>query len=386
MYERPPRSAERLLTWALGPGDAALTVLGDVSEDYAALLRRRGSASARRWYWKEALTLGASALMGRAFGRPIARMTTTGDDTMRDALSTIGSVQDARYAFRSIRRDLAFFAFATAIIGLGVGASTAVFSVVNPLLLQPLPFEDPGRLAWVPLNAEGVGLSAVTSRTSNLRDFRELSRSFEELTGYNAFFEQRSYNLVGVGEPERLVGVDVAQDFLDVLGVTPALGRNFVYEEGIWDGRPAIILTHGFWVRRFAADPSIVGTSLTINGVPTEVVGVLPVTFDFSSVFTPTAIVDFLRPWPISDETDNWGNTTAMVGRLAPGATVPVAQAEHPVPRSRWRRLSCRASSPASRRLIRSVGGSQQRSSVFRRASRGRSARACSCSRPRPVW
>ena len=328
MYEQPPRIAERLLAWALGRGDAALTILGDVNEDFAALLTRRGGASARRWYWKEALTLGASALVGRVLGRPIARMTTTGEDTMRDALSTIGSVQDARYAFRAVRRELGFFAFAMVIIGLGVGASTAVFSVVRPLLLQPLPFHDPGRLAWVPLNAEGVGLSAVTSRTSNLRDFRELSRSFEELTGYNAFFEQGSYNLVGVGEPERLVGVDVAQDFLDVLGVTPALGRNFVYEEGIWDGRPAVILTHGFWVRRFAADPSIVGTSLTINDVPTEVVGVLPASFDFSSVFTPTAVVDFLRPWPISDETDRWGNTTAMVGRLAPGVTVQVADAE----------------------------------------------------------
>ncbi len=328
MNERPPRTAERLLAWALGSGDAAPTILGDVNEDYAALLGRRGSARARIWYWKEALMLGASALAGRAVGRPIARMTTRGEDTMRDALSTMGSVQDASYAFRAIRKDLAFFVFATLIIGLGVGASTAVFSVMSPLLLQPLPFKDPGRLAWVPLNAEGVGLSAVTSRTSNLRDYRELSRSFEELTGYNAFFEQGSYNLVGVGEPERLVGVDVAQDFLDVLGVTPALGRNFVYEEGIWDGRPAIILTHGYWVRRFAADPSIVGTSLTINDVPTEVVGVLPATFDFSSVFTPTAVVDFLRPWPISDETDNWGNTTSIVGRLRPGVTTEAADAE----------------------------------------------------------
>jgi predicted permease len=247
---------------------------------------------------------------------------------MRDAASRIGFVQDGRYAFKAIRKDLGFFGFATAIIGLGVGASTAVFSVMSPLLLQPLPFEDPGRLVWIANDGQSAGLSAVTSRTSNLRDFRELSRSFDALTGYNAFFEQGTYNLVGSGEPERLVGVDVAQDFLDVLGVRPVLGRNFVYEEGIWDGRPAIILTHGYWVRRFAADPGIVGTSVTIGDVPTEIVGVLPTQFDFSSVFTPTTTVDFLRPWPISDETDNWGNTTTMVGRLAPGVTIPAAQAE----------------------------------------------------------
>jgi predicted permease len=248
---------------------------------------------------------------------------------MRDSLSTLGVLQDGRYALRAIRKDMAFFAFATLIIGLGVGASTAVFSVMSPLLIQPLPFREPDRLAWIALSdAEGAGLSAVTSRTSNLRDFRELSRSFDGLSGYNAFFEQEGYNLAGVGEPERLLGVDVAQDFLDVLGVTPALGRNFVEEEGVWDGRPAIILTYGFWVRRFAADPSVVGTSLSINDVPSEVVGVLPPEFDFSSVFSPGVPVDILRPWPIGDETDRRGNTTIMVGRLAPGATVESAQAE----------------------------------------------------------
>jgi len=161
-----------------------------------------------------------------------------------------------------------------------------------------------------------------------VRDFREMASSFESIGGFNAFFEQGTYNLAGVGEPERLLGVDVTQNFLEVLGVRPLLGRNFVDEEGVWDGRPAVILTHGYWERRFASDPSVVGTSLSINDVPTEVVGVLPPSFDFSSVFTPASRVDFLRPWPIADETDNWGNTTTMVARLAPGATVESSQAE----------------------------------------------------------
>lgn len=236
-------------------------------------------------------------------------------------------LQDARYALRSLRRERAFFVFAALIIGSGVGANTAVFSVMSPLLLRPLPFHEPDRLVWVPLSRTG-GMSSVTSRASNLRDYRAMNRSFEGLTGYFAFFEYDSYNLTGDGKPERLVGVGVARDFLEVLGVAPSLGRNFVEEEAVWNGRPAVILTHGFWMRRFAGDRSVVGGTMVLNDRPTEIVGVLPPTFDFSSTFVPASRVDFLTPFPIADETDRWGNTLAMIGRLRPGATVESAQAD----------------------------------------------------------
>ncbi|HSG09728.1 MAG TPA: ABC transporter permease [Longimicrobiales bacterium] len=236
-------------------------------------------------------------------------------------------MQDARYALRTLGREKAFFVFAALIIGIGVGANTAVFSVMSPLLLRPLPFQEPDRLVWVPLSRSG-GMSSVTSRTSNLRDYREMNRSFDGLTGYFAFFEYDSYNLTGDGEPERLVGVGVARDFLEVLGVAPLLGRNFVDEEAVWDGRPAAILTHGFWMRRFGGDRSVVGTTIVLNDRPTEVVGVLPATFDFSSTFVPASRVDFLTPFPITDETDRQGNTMAMIGRLRPGATVESAQTD----------------------------------------------------------
>lgn len=238
-----------------------------------------------------------------------------------------GLARDTRYALRAIRRRPSFFAFAALIIGLGVAASTSVFSVMNALLLRPLPFEEAERLVWVAQTSES-GMSLVTSRASNLRDYREMNRSFEGLTGYYAFFEYESYNLVGVGQPERLVGVGVAQNFLDVLGVRPLLGRNFDREESVWNGRPAAILTHGFWIRRFGGDPSIVGQSITLNDQPTAVVGVLPPTFDFASTFAPASRVDFLRPFPICDETDNWGNTLSIIGRLKPGATIESAQAD----------------------------------------------------------
>jgi len=160
-------------------------------------------------------------------------------------------LQDVRYGVRILGRTPGFFVVAVLVVGLGIGATTSVFSVVHALLLRPLPFPEPERLVWIANTGEGGGLSAVTSRTSNLRDWRRFSRSFDSLTAYFAFFDYSSYTLVGGGEPERLVGVGVAQNFLDVLGVRPQLGRNFVDEECVWNGRRAVVLSHGFWVRRY---------------------------------------------------------------------------------------------------------------------------------------
>ncbi|HVS12476.1 MAG TPA: ADOP family duplicated permease [Thermoanaerobaculia bacterium] len=236
--------------------------------------------------------------------------------------------QDLAQALRAVRSDLGLFFFATAVIGLGVGAATAVFSVMSPLMLRPLPFEDPGRLVWIANEHPESGLSGVTSRTGNLRDFREWSRSLEGLTGYNAFSVNASENLTGDGEPERVAVVEVAHDFLDVLGVRPAIGRNFVPEEGLDEGRSAVLLAHGFWSRRYGADPEVVGRVTILDGRPHVVVGVLPPSFGFAGVFAPRSRVDLLRPFPITSRTDRWGNTLSMIGRLRPGVSVASAQAE----------------------------------------------------------
>lgn len=328
MTERPPELPTRLLARALGQSEASATVLGDLEEDFVRRLREHGRRAAHRWYWKESITLAAEAWVGRIVGRPVIRDDTREETGMRDVLSTSGLVQDVSYALKALRRDPAFFVFATLIIGLGIGASTAVFSVMSPLLIQPLPFESPERLVLVE-NGDGTGgLSGVTSRTSNVRDFRAEVRSFQALGGFNAFFDQSSYNLSGAGEPERLQGVEVTSNLLEILGIEMAAGRNFTEREGLQDAEDTMILTHGFWVRRFGADPSVIGRSVPLNDQPFTIVGVLPADFDFVSVFTPTATVDFLRPWPISDETDNWGNTTTMVARLAPGVSIEAAQSE----------------------------------------------------------
>ena len=237
-------------------------------------------------------------------------------------------LQDARYAVRTLRRDAGLGIFAVLILGLGIGANTAVFSIAGALVLKPLPFHEPERLAWVANTGRGGGLSSVTLRTSNLRDWRRMNRSFEDLGGYFAFFDYGGYTLTGDGEPERLAGVGVTETFLPVLGVQPRLGRGFLAEECQWNGPPAALLTHRFWQRRFGGDPAIVGRTLTLNDRPTTVVGVLPASFDFASIFSPGSRIDLLTPFPVSDETDRSGNTLAVIGRLRPGVTIEQAQGD----------------------------------------------------------
>ncbi len=146
------------------------------------------------------------------------------------------TVQDVRYALRSLRREPGFFVAAVLIIGLGIGANTAIFSVLNTLLFRPLRFQGSERLVWIANTGRDGGLSSQTSRVANYLDWRRLNRSFEDMAAYFAFFDYGTYNLIGSGEPERLVGVGVSQNFLSFLGVRLALGRNFVDAECRWNG------------------------------------------------------------------------------------------------------------------------------------------------------
>ena len=236
-------------------------------------------------------------------------------------------LQDLRYTLRILRRDAGFAAFAILIAGLGIGASTTVFSVVNTLLLRPLPFKDPDRLVWI-ANHDTSGLSGQTTQVGHMLDLRERTRVFSAVAGYMAFYGVGDNLLSGSGDPERLSGVQVSDNFFDVLGVQPQLGRTFTAEECKWQGPKAVLLSHALWVRRFNADPAIVGASLTLNDAATTVVGVMPATFDFASVFAPGGHFDLYFPFPLSPETNRWGNTMALIGRLKPGVTVAQAQGD----------------------------------------------------------
>ena len=236
---------------------------------------------------------------------------------------------DLRYAFRGLLHDAGFFLAAILIIGLGIGANTLIFSLVDTLLLRPLPFRDSARLIWISNTAPAsVGLSGATTQVGNFLDWRQYNQSFEELAAYNAFFDYGAYTLTGTGHPERLSGAEVSQNFLPFLGVYPLLGRNFTEDESRFNAPGAVLLTHGFWLRRFAADPAIVGRTITLNDKAATIIGVLPDTFDFSSTFTPASRVDLIAPYPLTEETNRNGNTLSVIGRLKPGVAVGRAQAE----------------------------------------------------------
>ncbi len=238
-------------------------------------------------------------------------------------------VQDLRYAFRTLRRDAGFTTFAILIIGLGIGASSTVFSVLDTLLVRPLPFKDPGSLIWIANRTQVDGdLSGATVQVGRLLNLRERNKSFSDIAGYFAFYGVGDSKLSGNGEPERLSAVPVSQNFFPLLGVQPQLGRQFSAEECKWNGPKAVLLSHGLWERRFASDPDIVGKPLRLDDADVTVAGVMPASFDFAAVFAPGTHVDLFSSFPLSQETDRWGNTLALVGRLKPGVAIGRAQAE----------------------------------------------------------
>src|SRR5207249_2993605 len=155
------------------------------------------------------------------WGAPARHRCARYDMTIVDALS-----RDVRHGFRSLRRDLGAALLVVAIAGLGIGASTTVFSICRALLLRPLPFREPDRLVWI-ANGTSENLSAQTVQVNNLIDLRTSSRSFVDIAGFYAFYAPGDIRLTGAGEAERITGVPVTQSFFPLLGVEPLVGRFF---------------------------------------------------------------------------------------------------------------------------------------------------------------
>jgi putative ABC transport system permease protein len=244
-----------------------------------------------------------------------------------------------KVATRQLLKSPGFAAVAILTLALGIGACTAIFSTIYAVLLRPLPFRDPDRLVWIE-NLGRAGLSARTTRADTFNAWREQNTSFEALAAYFAFFDfGRRQTLTGDGEPERLRAVGVSDNFLEVLGVRLALGRNFTAAECRFNGPSVAILSHGFWSRRFAGDPNVVGRALTLNNEATTIVGVLPETFDFDAIFSPGNEIDLITPFPLTVETARWGNTVFGIGRLNPGVTAQQAEADLQVISERFKQV-----------------------------------------------
>ena len=255
----------------------------------------------------------------------------------RDArgLQAVDNVtEDLRHALRTMRREPGFALLAILILALAIGANTAVFSVVNTLLLRPLPFPESDRLAWFTSGRDSIakgrdpgGLSGVTYTVAAFEEFQRHSSSFESLTAYDPFFGDAEFTMTGTREPQPVAAVRVASNFFQTLGVRPAYGRLFTREECLKGGPGAVLLSHAFWMRHFNGDPRVVGQAIGLNKSSTTITGVMPADFDFGSVFAPGVAIDVYVP-VVMDVLRTWGNTLAIIGRLKPGVAVPAAQRE----------------------------------------------------------
>jgi predicted permease len=235
--------------------------------------------------------------------------------------------QDIRYALRTLRRDAGFTTFAILIVGLGVGASATVFGLVNGVLLKPMPFKDPSRLIWIS-NISDNGVDEWRLQVFNYLDLKTRSHTVADMAGYYAYTGTGNAPVTEGAETRRLTRIPVTCNFFSFLGISPILGRNFTDDECRFGAAPTVMLTENYWRTHYNADRSIVGRTVTINDVPVTIVAVIPATFDFPSIFAPGTPVEFFSPYPLSTETNSSGNALAIIGRLAPGATVASARSE----------------------------------------------------------
>src|ERR671920_1791215 len=225
--------------------------------------------------------------------------------------------QDLRYAVRMLLKKPGFTLVALTALALGIGANTAIFSVVNGVLLRPLPYRTADRLVFLSEWSQQVPNMSVSY--PNFLDWQAQTTSFDAL----AAFRSNGFVLTGAGEPERLTAREVTQQFFPALGVAPALGRDFLPEEDRAGGSKTVLLSHGLWQRRFGGDPSVLGRGLMLNNESYTVVGVLPQTFEWQ------APVDIFVPLGLrADRMQARGNHPGLyvVGLLKEGVSIEQAR------------------------------------------------------------
>src|SRR5258705_2529218 len=226
--------------------------------------------------------------------------------------------QDFRYALRALAKNKGFTFVALLTLALGVGATSAVFGVVNAVLLKPLPFAQPERL--IKLEERHSDWPSHGFAYANFADIANSTRTLKQLAAYRSWL----FTLSGDAEPENIDGYRVSSEFFNVLGVTPALGRTFLPEDNRAGSEPVAVLSNGLWKRRFGSDPHIIGKTCKINGAPARIVGVMPASFRFpedSNLWMPLALDESLL-------TNRRAHLYTVIARLKPDAALAQARAE----------------------------------------------------------
>jgi putative ABC transport system permease protein len=296
-----PRIAERLMAWSLLPEDRD-AVLGDLCEEFAMRADQDGTTAARQWYWTQ-VRRSLLANLHRRLPTPAS---------MPPGLS-----QDLKYAARSLRKAPGFTTVVVLTLALGTGANTAIFSVVDAVLLRPLPLPEPERIVsfgWqLPSGTAPANISPLT-----FQHWQQHAQAFE---GF-AVTSGGSFGLVREGSIERLPGVAATSDFFKVIGVAPAVGRPFVADDTVPGAPPVAVVTHGLALRLFGGSAEALGAAMELNDRPYAVIGVMPASFAYEpEVHVITALQ--LRV----DARDKGLNYMAL-GRLRDGTTLEQAQAE----------------------------------------------------------
>jgi putative ABC transport system permease protein len=240
--------------------------------------------------------------------------------------------QDLRYGFRTLLRNPGFCAVAILALALGIGPNTAIFTMVNAVLLKPLPVPEPNRVVMIWETLLKSGFDQMPVSAADFLDWQRQARSFDQMSAAFAIPEY-GLNISGAGDPERVAAALASKELLPALGIKPLVGRNFLPDEDRPGGPPAVLVSNALWQRRFHSDPAAVGRTLTVDGIPRTVVGVVPHELGemvHADLWLPTAI----NPNNPERQNHNYG----VVARLKPGVTVAQARAEMQVIAARLER------------------------------------------------
>ncbi len=231
--------------------------------------------------------------------------------------------QDLRYSVRILRKSPGFTTVAVLTLALGIGATTAMFSVVDGVLLRPLPYPQPGRLVEVGLDLPGINQFNWPLCPEDYFTFREQSRTFQDIGLYYTGFGASLYsaNVTGVGRPEHVPALGVTDEVLPILGVTPLLGRSFTRADDEPGSSDTVMITYGYWRSKFGGDRSVIGKAIDVDGKPTTIIGVLPQRFRFLDM-TNLGMLLPLRPRLLR------GYNYFAVARLKLGVTLAEASAD----------------------------------------------------------